>query len=345
MVLDEALWKAPAAGTAPADAVVPGATAPVSPKASDSSSVAAGSAGTSDVRNPVSGGRNFTAVEGTPAAVSAASSPDRSDRLPDGRPAEKPVQEVPPVPGTQMDSIRVHVSVLDQLMTLAGELVLARNQLLQAACSGERGEQNAAAQRIDLVTSDLQEAIMLTRMQPVGNIFNKFPRVIRDLSRELGKQIELTLEGKDVELDKTIMEGLGDPLTHLVRNAADHGIESPAERVAAGKNRQGSIVLRAYHESGQVNIEIRDDGRGLDTERIARKAVEKGLVSAEQAAQMSEKERADLIMLPGLSTAREVTDISGRGVGMDVVKSNLDRLGGQVDIDTVPGRGTAIRIK
>jgi len=243
------------------------------------------------------------------------------------------------------ESIRVHVSVLDQLMTLAGELVLARNQLLQAINNGDRGDRNTAGQRVDLVTSELQEAIMLTRMQPVGNIFNKFPRVIRDMSRDLGKQLELILEGKDVELDKTIMEGLGDPLTHLVRNSADHGIESPDDRLAKGKDPVGKILLKAYHESGQINIEISDDGRGLDTEKISAKALEKGLISPEQAESMTEREKANLIMLPGLSTAEKVTDVSGRGVGMDVVKSNLDRLGGQVDIETEVDKGTTIRIK
>ena len=245
----------------------------------------------------------------------------------------------------QAESVRVHVSVLDQLMTLAGELVLARNQLLQAINNGDRGERNNAGQRIDLVTSELQEAIMLTRMQPVGNIFNKFPRVIRDMSRDLGKQLELILEGKDVELDKTIMEGLGDPLTHLVRNSADHGIESPDDRLAKGKDPVGKILLKAYHESGQINIEISDDGKGLDTEKITAKALEKGLISPEHAETMTEQEKANLIMLPGLSTAEKVTDVSGRGVGMDVVKSNLDKLGGQVDIETEVDKGTTIRIK
>ncbi|MBW1644757.1 MAG: chemotaxis protein CheW [Deltaproteobacteria bacterium] len=246
---------------------------------------------------------------------------------------------------SQSETVRVHVSILDQLMNLAGELVLARNQLLQAINNGDRSERVTAGQRIDLVTSELQEAIMLTRMQPVGNIFNKFPRVIRDMSRNLGKQIELVLEGKEVELDKTIMEGLGDPLTHLVRNSADHGIETPDERLAKGKDPVGRIVLRAYHESGQVNIEISDDGRGLNTEKICAKAIEKGLITAEQAAGMSEVEKANLIMMPGLSTAEKVTEVSGRGVGMDVVKSNLDKLGGQVDIETEPDLGTTIRIK
>jgi two-component system chemotaxis sensor kinase CheA len=246
---------------------------------------------------------------------------------------------------TQPDSLRVHVSLLEDLMNLAGELVLSRNQLMQAISSGAIHQIEVAGQRIDLVTSELQETIMLTRMQTVGNIFNKFPRVVRDLARNLGKEMDLQLEGNDVELDKTIIEGLGDPLTHLVRNSADHGIEMPDVRVKAGKPAMGTIVLKAYHEAGQVIIEIVDDGGGLDTEKIVAKALSRGLISPDQAKSMSDKEKANLIFLPGLSTAEQVTDVSGRGVGMDVVKSNLDQLGGQVDIETERGKGTTIRIK
>ncbi|MDQ7031377.1 MAG: chemotaxis protein CheW [Desulfonauticus sp.] len=247
--------------------------------------------------------------------------------------------------GVHAETLRVHVSLLENLMNLAGELVLSRNQLMQAIAQQNMHDIQAASQRIDLVTSELQEAIMLTRMQPIGNIFNKFPRVVRDLARDLGKEIELILEGKEVELDKTIIEGLSDPLTHLVRNSADHGIEPPEERIAKGKDPVGKIILKAYHASGQVNIEIKDDGRGMDAEAIARKAIEKGLVTEEQVRSMNEKEKLNLIFLPGLSTKEQVSDVSGRGVGMDVVKSNLDKLGGQIDIETELGKGTTIRIK
>ena len=243
------------------------------------------------------------------------------------------------------ETLRVHVSVLENLMNLAGELVLSRNQLMQAISQEDMHEIQAASQRIDLVTSELQEAIMLTRMQPIGNIFNKFPRVVRDLARDLGKEIELVLEGKEVELDKTIIEGLSDPLTHLVRNSADHGIEPPEVRIAKGKPSVGKIILKAYHAAGQVNIEIIDDGKGMDADAIARKAIEKGLVTEEQVRNMNEKEKLNLIFLPGLSTAEKVSDVSGRGVGMDVVKSNLDKLGGQIDIETEKDKGTTIRIK
>ncbi|PKN30515.1 MAG: hybrid sensor histidine kinase/response regulator, partial [Deltaproteobacteria bacterium HGW-Deltaproteobacteria-20] len=257
----------------------------------------------------------------------------------------KPDPKAPKSAIAQPDSLRVHVSLLEDLMNLAGELVLSRNQLMQAISSGAIHQIEVAGQRIDLVTSELQETIMLTRMQTVGNIFNKFPRVVRDLARTLGKEMDLQLEGNDVELDKTIIEGLGDPLTHLVRNSADHGIEMPDVRVKAGKPAMGTIVLKAYHEAGQVIIEIVDDGGGLDTEKIVAKALSRGLISPDQAKSMSDKEKANLIFLPGLSTAEQVTDVSGRGVGMDVVKSNLDQLGGQVDIETERGKGTTIRIK
>jgi two-component system chemotaxis sensor kinase CheA len=242
-------------------------------------------------------------------------------------------------------NLRVNVNLLDSLMNLAGELVLGRNQLVQAIGSKDNRATEAAGQRLDLITTELQEAIMLTRMQPIGSVFNKFPRVVRDLARSLGKQIELVLEGKDVELDKTIIEAINDPLTHLVRNSVDHGIEAPEDRKQLGKNATGRVLLRAYHEAGQVNIEIIDDGKGIDGERIAASAEEKGLISKDKVAVMSEKEKAHLIFLPGFSTAQEVTDVSGRGVGMDVVKTNLDKLGGVVDIDSQPGKGSTIRIK
>jgi two-component system, chemotaxis family, sensor kinase CheA len=242
-------------------------------------------------------------------------------------------------------TIRVHVSLLDQLMTLAGELVLSRNQLLQTIGSDDFRNAEGVGQRIDLITSELQEAIMLTRMQPIGNVFNKFPRVVRDLSSKLKKNIDLTIVGKDVELDKTIIEAINDPLTHLVRNSVDHGIETPAERKRLGKSETGLVILKAYHEAGQVVIEISDDGKGLDGDALAASAVNKGLITIEQAQIMSDKEKVNLIFLPGFSTAKEVTDVSGRGVGMDVVKTNLDQLGGNVDIISEVGHGTTISIK
>ena len=242
-------------------------------------------------------------------------------------------------------SIRVNVSLLDSLMTLAGELVLSRNQLLQTIGTDDFRNAETVGQRIDLITSELQEAIMLTRMQPIGNVFNKFPRVVRDLSKKLDKKIDLTIVGKDVELDKTIIEAINDPLTHLVRNSVDHGIEMPGERKKVGKSMSGLVILKAYHEAGQVVIEISDDGKGIDGDALAASAVNKSLLTVEQAKAMSEKEKVNLIFLPGFSTAAQVTDVSGRGVGMDVVKTNLDQLGGHVDIISEIGRGTTISIK
>ncbi|MBW2492560.1 MAG: chemotaxis protein CheW [Deltaproteobacteria bacterium] len=247
--------------------------------------------------------------------------------------------------GTSDASLRVNVSLLDTLMNLAGELVLSRNQLLQSISSGDPRAAETSGQRIDLITSELQEAIMLTRMQNIGMVFNKFPRVVRDLAGNLGKKIELSLKGKEVELDKTIIEAIGDPLTHLVRNSVDHGIELPEDRKKAGKKTTGQIFLKAYHEAGQVNIEISDDGKGLDGRKLAATAVEKGLISEDQARMMSDKEKVNLIFMPGFFFFFKVTDVSGRGVGMDVVKTNLDRLGGVIDIDSKLGEGTTIRIK
>ncbi len=296
------------------------------------------------------------------AVVETVSAPEVVETVPEAEPAvaaepiAKPVVQAPlktqSPPAKKIaakvivdSSIRVHVSLLDSLMTLAGELVLSRNQLLQTLSSGDTQNAENVGQRIDLITSELQEAIMLTRMQPIGNVFGKFPRVVRDLSSKLNKTIDLTIVGKDVELDKTIIESINDPLTHLIRNSVDHGIELPAERTKIGKSPKGLVVLKAYHAAGQVVIEISDDGKGLDGDILAAAAINKGLITPEQAQLMSDKEKINLILLPGFSTAKEVTDVSGRGVGMDVVKTNLDQLGGQVEIISEVGRGTTISIK
>jgi two-component system chemotaxis sensor kinase CheA len=242
-------------------------------------------------------------------------------------------------------SLRVNVGLLDTLMNLAGELVLSRNQLLQGINSSNQKATELSSQRIDMITSELQEAIMRTRMQPIANILNKFSRVVRDLSHQLGKSIDLIIEGKDVELDKTILESINDPLTHLIRNSVDHGIETPMEREQMGKQPTGKIVLKAFHEAGQVNIVISDDGKGLHPNKIANSAVEKNLISEQQVSDMSDKQKMELIFLPGFSTAKEVTDVSGRGVGMDVVVTNISNLGGIIELDSVPGEGTDIQIK
>jgi two-component system, chemotaxis family, sensor kinase CheA len=242
-------------------------------------------------------------------------------------------------------NIRVAVSVLDRLMNLAGELVLGRNQLLQTLGGGDLRAIESVSGRIDQITTDLQETIMRTRMQPVGNVLGKFTRVVRDLSRQLGKQVQLEIEGKEVELDKTIIESIGDPLTHLVRNSLDHGIESPAVRAQAGKTTMGTVRLRALHQEGKVLLVVEDDGAGIDAAKLKRKAVEKGLITADVAEAMTQREALQLIFAPGFSTAEQVTAVSGRGVGMDVVKTNFERLGGHVEIDTVVGRGTTITVR
>ena len=242
-------------------------------------------------------------------------------------------------------TIRVHVDVLDKLMNLVGELVLARNQVLQHTTTREDAGFTATSQRLNLITAELQANVMKTRMQPIGVVWNKFPRVVRDLAHSAGKQIDLEMEGAETELDKTIIEAIKDPLTHIVRNSCDHGIETPEQRAAKGKQARGRLTMRAYHEGGQVNIEIADDGAGIDPQKLKQKAVQKGLVPVDQAERMSEREMHNLIFLPGLSTAEKVTNVSGRGVGMDVVKTNVEKIGGSIDLQSAVGQGTTIKIK
>jgi two-component system chemotaxis sensor kinase CheA len=243
------------------------------------------------------------------------------------------------------ETIRVGVNLLDKLMTLVGELVLARNQLLQISNAVEDAGLQAVSQRMNLIATELQEEVMKTRMQPIGNIWAQFPRTVRDVALGCGKEVEIEMQGKETELDKTIIEAIKDPLTHLVRNSVDHGIELPERRVQVGKTRTGRLTLRAFHEGGQVNIEISDDGAGLSGERIRAKAVERGVVTAEQSARLSEREIFNLIFLPGFSTAEKVTNVSGRGVGMDVVKTNVEKIGGLVDLQSTLGKGTTVRVK
>jgi len=241
--------------------------------------------------------------------------------------------------------LRVDVGLLDKLMNLVGELVLARNQVLQVAPLVDDQNFSATSQRLNLITTELQSGVMKTRMQPIGNIWEKLPRVVRDLALICGKQVRVEMEGNDTELDKTIIEAIKDPLTHLVRNCVDHGIETAAERIASGKTPDGRLFLRAYHEGGQVNIEISDDGKGMDLDAIKSKALERNLITAEQAARISERDAQNLIFLPGLSTAQKVSNVSGRGVGMDVVKTNIEKIGGIVDVHSRRNFGTTFRIK
>ena len=241
--------------------------------------------------------------------------------------------------------IRVDVGLLDRLMNLVGELVLARNQILQFSATLESATLTGSTQRLNLITTELQEGVMKTRMQPIGNVWSKFPRIVRDLSQICGKKIRVEMEGKETELDKTIIEAIKDPLTHIIRNSVDHGIENPEKRLAAGKEAEGRLFLRAFHEGGQVNIEIIDDGGGVHLDRVKAKAIERGLVTAEQAGRMSEREILNLIFLPGFSTAEKITNVSGRGVGMDVVKTNIEKIGGTVDLQSKLGTGTTLRIR
>jgi two-component system chemotaxis sensor kinase CheA len=241
-------------------------------------------------------------------------------------------------------AIRVDVDLLDGLMNLVGELVLARNQLVRGVMESGDSALVRSAQRLGMITSELQEGIMKTRMQPIDHIWSKLPRVVRDLSTSLGKQVQLVMQGRETELDRSLLEAVKDPLTHLVRNAVDHGVEDPERRVAAGKPPEGTLTLRAYHEGGHVAVEVADDGAGLDVERIAQKAVENGIVRADQIPAMDRRDIMALVFQPGFSTATRVTNVSGRGVGMDVVKTNIERIGGAVSVDSTPGEGTVWRL-
>jgi len=257
-----------------------------------------------------------------------------------------------PVPSARRkpeETIRINVGLLDSLMNLAGEMVLGRNRLLRIAGRSEStsgdSEMQSVVQEISSVTSNLQDTIMRARLQPVGGLFGKFTRIVRDLSQKLEKEIQLEIFGDDVELDRTLLEGLSDPLTHLVRNSVDHGIESPANRVAKGKKSCGTVRLSAAHLAGRVQIEVLDDGGGMDPERLKAKAIEKGVITTDQASRMTDSDALQLIFAAGFSTAAAVSDISGRGVGMDVVKTNIEKLGGHVELDSRLGQGTRIIIR
>ncbi len=266
---------------------------------------------------------------------------------PKAKPAAKRKIPSPPAAAASLTEthVRIDVHLLDQLMTLAGELVLSRNRLTQLANKLNDPEFLTANQRMSLVVTELQEQIMKTRMQPIGNVFNKFPRIVRDLARSAEKKVQLQIEGAETELDRSIIESIKDPLTHMVRNSIDHGIESPDIRVQKGKPAVGTLVMRAYHEGGQVIIEIVDDGAGIDPAKVKAKAVEKGVITEEQAETLNDREALMLIFQPGFSTAEKVTNISGRGVGMDVVKTNIEKLGGTVELQSEANVGTTVKIK
>ncbi len=284
------------------------------------------------------------AVEKTSSYLQEDGSPEKEEER--GRKKEGGKEEDVTRSSAAVDAnIRVGVGLLDKLMDLVGELVLTRNQILQFNIEREDPALNATSQRLNLITTELQEGVMKTRMQPIGMVWNKLPRVVRDMATTLGKQIRLQMDGAETELDRTIIEAIKDPLMHLVRNSCDHGIESPEVRLRAGKSPQGTLTLRAYHEGGQVNIEIGDDGAGIDVARVKQKALENGLLRPEQAEKLSDREALSLIFYPGFSTAQTVTNFSGRGVGMDVVKSHIEKIGGVVDIFSRPGEGATVKIR
>ncbi|EPA1253387.1 chemotaxis protein CheA, partial [Campylobacter coli] len=256
--------------------------------------------------------------------------------------------------GGGMDqTIRVEVKRLDHLMNLIGELVLGKNRLLkiyddvEERYEGEKflEELNQVVSQLSIITTDVQLAVMKTRMQPIAKVFNKFPRVVRDLSRELGKQIELEITGEETELDKSIVEEIGDPIMHMIRNSCDHGVEDPATRAANGKPEKGIVQLKAYNEGNHIVVEITDDGKGLDANSLKAKAIEKNLITEREADQMTDKEAFALIFKPGFSTAAKVTNVSGRGVGMDVVKTNIEKLNGVIEIDSELGKGSSFKLK
>jgi two-component system chemotaxis sensor kinase CheA len=290
------------------------------------------------------------AAPGAPAALE----PVEAAREPAGEPAAKaPVEADSDAPkpraqampiGTAAEStLRVDVTLLNRMMNLVGELVLTRNQVLQATASDP--SMTILSRRLDMVTADLRESVMKARMQPVSNIFSKMPRMVRDLSQSLCRRVRLQVEGQDTELDKSLLEAIKDPLTHAVRNSLDHGIELPEVRQAAGKDPEGTLKLRASQEGSHVVIEVSDDGAGISVEKIREKAIERGLITRERAAHLGDRELLQLIFVPGFSTAAAVTNVSGRGVGMDVVRTNVEKIGGKVEIDSRAGKGTTLRMR
>ncbi|MGZ4668503.1 MAG: chemotaxis protein CheA [Blastococcus sp.] len=358
----------------PAPRAAAPAKKPVAKKAAPAKAAAAKPAAT----KPAAAKRTTARKAAVPAAVAVASAveaPTPADELPQGANAVMPVPtaEVPAppdvaievasaeVPETETDSapadggqvrravadstIRVDVDLLDELMLLVGELVLTRNQIVQNVARQTDTDLIRASQRLNLIASELQEGVMKTRMQPIDHIWSKLPRVVRDLGLQLKKTIRLEMEGRETELDKTLLEAVKDPLTHLVRNSVDHGIEAPEARRKAGKPAEGVLALRARHESGQVVVEVADDGAGIDPAKLGARAVERGLVTADALSRMSPADILQMIFLPGFSTAAAVTNVSGRGVGMDVVKTNIEAIGGTIEVESEPGQGTVCRLR
>lgn len=295
------------------------------------------------------------AKQAAPAQPAPAPKPATPAPKPAAKPAAKPADKKDGnAPATNVEqTVRVDVRRLDHLMNLIGELVLGKNRLIkiygdvEERYDGERflEELNQVVSSVSSVTTDIQLAVMKTRMQPVGKVFNKFPRMVRDLSRDLKKSIDLVITGEETELDKSIIEEIGDPLIHIIRNSCDHGVESPEDRKAAGKPETGRVDLKAYNEGNHIVIEVVDDGKGLDADMLKQKAIEKGLISEREADTMSDKEAFGIIFKPGFSTAKVVSNVSGRGVGMDVVKTNVEKLNGIIEIDSEKGVGTVFKLK
>lgn len=321
-------------------------------KAKRASKLSSGSSSAREDEEDSEQEQEYEPIVNIPVAVTPARKPasmrDDSDSMDDARAAAPAKKQ-----STVEQTIRVDVKRLDHLMNLIGELVLAKNRLIKINDDVEERyegesfleELNQVVSIVSIVTTDLQIAVMKTRMLPIGKVFNKFPRMIRDLSRELNKKIELEIFGEDTELDKSIVEEIGDPLVHIIRNSCDHGIEIPAIRLEQGKSETGTIKLKAYNEGNQIVIQIDDDGKGLDVEMLKRKSLEKGLITEKEADNMSDKEAFGLIFKPGFSTAAVVTNVSGRGVGMDVVKTNIEKVNGIIDIDSEIGIGTSMKLK
>ncbi len=286
-----------------------------------------------------------TTVVETPPAATAPAAAAAPPARPTPAAADASKDGDAPVRRAAADStIRVDVDLLDSLMRLVGELVLTRNQIVRIASSQHDQPMLRSTQRLNLIAGELQEGVMKTRMQPIDHLWARLPRVVRDLSHSVDKKIDLVMEGKETELDRTLLEAIKDPLTHIVRNSVDHGIENAQRRAESGKNLTGTLTLRAFHQSGQVIVEVSDDGGGIDPARVGNKAVERGLISRDQLERMNDRDVIDLVFRPGFSTAEAVSNISGRGVGMDVVRTNIESIGGAVELDSTLGRGTTTRL-
>lgn len=328
--LEAVLLRAPGTDAAPAEAA-PAEPAPDAPEASDPAAPAAPAPALPSAA--------------TPPAAAPQPAPPATLPAPHPAPADESVEEVGSLRGHAETSIRVDVDLLDALMRQVGELVLARNRLSLLAGEREDLELSRSAQRVNLIAAELQEGVMKTRMQPIEHLWSKMPRVVRDLAAACGREVRLELSGGETELDRGLLEAVKDPLTHLVRNAVDHGIEPAADRIAAGKPAQGVLTLRAYHGGGQVVVEVADDGRGIDPEKVGATAVRRGLRTPEQVVAAAPADLLQLLFLPGFSTAQAVTNVSGRGVGMDVVRTKVEAVGGTVDVESVVGRGTVWRLR